>query len=1186
MHRFPVFLLTLATPLLLPVGADTSPDWTNPVIEQRADPHVYLHSDGYYYLTATAPEYDRIELRRARSIDGLADAKAAVIWRKHDRGEMGAHIWAPEIHHLGGKWYLHFTAAPAEQIWEIRPHVLECAGPDPLTDRWLEKGKVRLAWESFSLDATTFAHAGKRYYVWTQRGAAPYDGTNIYIAEMDSPTSIKGQPVMLTHPEYAWETRGHRVNEAPAVLIRHGRVFLTYSASATDANYCLGMLTASAAADLLDPKAWTKSRQPVLESSRENSQFGPGHNCFTTTPDGKTDILVYHARSYGRIEGDPLHNPDRAIRAQAIKWTSDGMPVFGGPVANGPYTIPADLSAAVITPDSRPNPGIPADRVALTPSARAADPAEALVTVATDRSVKMISPDLFGIFFEDINYAADGGLYAELIQNRSFEYTPGDRKEWNSLTAWGLVERGGGKGDLTVEADHPLHVNNPHYAVINATGQGGAVGLRNAGFDGIVLKAGELYDFAVFARQLEGVGGPLEVRLEDKDGAMLAVAALPQPGPAWTKLSVSLKSARDADDARLVLTTAAAGKLGLDMISLFPRKTYQNRPNGLRPDLAQAIADLKPKFVRFPGGCLAHGDGLDNLYRWQHTVGPVETRKAQRNIWRYHQTTGLGYFEYFQFCEDIGAKPLPVVPAGVCCQNAGHYIPGAPRGQQHIPMGEMAAYIQEVLDLIEWANGPATSKWGAVRAAAGHPEPFHLEYLGVGNEDQITPGFEERFAMIHKAVKAKHPEIIVIGTVGPAASGEDFERGWKLARQLRLEMVDEHYYMAPEWFLAHQHRYDSYDRNGPKVYLGEYASKGNTLFNALAEAAYMTSLERNGDVVRLASYAPLLAKTRHTQWHPDLIYFDNTALMLTANYHVQRLFGENPGDIWLPNTVKLAQPIVADTTAGVFLGTWETQAEFDNVRLESGTARLLDDTFTRPSDRWRAEAGDWMVANGVYQQAGSPRPALARAAARIPVKSGAAHYTLSLRARKTGGAEGFLIGFGATDADHHYWWNLGGWGNRSHGIEKGRRGAMTPVGPQVPGHIEAGRWYDVRIVVEGPRIRCYLDRKLIHDLTDDPGLSSRLAVSSVIDSKTGDMILKLVNAFPSELTVRIALEGPRAAVLPSATCTVLSGEPEATNSFSDPVRVAPKTSERTVGSSFSYPAPPHSLSVIRLRSRN
>ncbi|MBN2704487.1 MAG: glycoside hydrolase family 43 protein [Pontiellaceae bacterium] len=314
-------------------------EWTNPIVMQRADPHVFQHTDGYYYLVATVPEYDRIELRRAKTLAGLSTAEVKTVWKKHERGVMGAHIWAPEIHFIDGVWYIYFTSAPAESIWDIRPWVLSCADENPLEGEWKEEGRVKLAWESFSLDATTFAHKGKRYYVWTQRGDAPYDGTNIYIAEMDSPTSIIGAPVMLMYPDFEWETRGYRVNEAPSVLISHGKVFMTYSASATDANYCLGMLTADEDADLLDVKSWTKSKEPVLKSNPETSQYGPGHNCFVKSPDGKTDILVYHSRNYEKIEGDPLHNPDRATRAQVLAWNEDGTPNFGVPVADGPYVF-------------------------------------------------------------------------------------------------------------------------------------------------------------------------------------------------------------------------------------------------------------------------------------------------------------------------------------------------------------------------------------------------------------------------------------------------------------------------------------------------------------------------------------------------------------------------------------------------------------------------------------------------------------------------------------------------------------------------------------------------------------------------------------------------------------------------------------------------------------------------------
>jgi alpha-L-arabinofuranosidase len=611
-----------------------------------------------------------------------------------------------------------------------------------------------------------------------------------------------------------------------------------------------------------------------------------------------------------------------------------------------------------------------------------AAPPATTITVDLSQPGKPISPDLFGIFFEDINYAADGGLYAELIQNRSFEYQATEQSTWNSLTSWELVTRGDGKGSVAVDAADPIHPNNPHYVVLHVTQPGTGVGLVNAGFDGIPLKAGESYNLSLFAKQLyvgerwrppatDNIGRPLPlvVRLESNNGENLGEASLEVPGPEWTHLATTITASRTEKASHLVVLATAKGGLALDVISLFPQKTFHGRRNGLRADLAQVLADLKPRFVRFPGGCLAHGNGLGNMYRWKDTIGPLEQRREQSNLWHYHQTAGLGYFEYFQFCEDIGAKPLPVVPAGVCCQNSGQ-TNGT--GQRGLPLDQMAGYTQEVLDLIEYANGPATSPWGAKRAAAGHPEPFHLEYLGVGNEDAQTPVFRERFKLIHDAVKTKHPEISVIGTVGPSPNGEDYENGWKFADELRVGMVDEHYYEMPEWFLAHGSRYDSYDRAKSKVYLGEYASRGNTLFNALAEAAYMTDLERNGDVVRMASYAPLLAKAGHTQWNPDLIYFTNTAISPTINYYVQQMFGANGGDVYLSSTVTetpsseaasatLAVSVVRDgRSSDLIVKLVNFDAVSKPVRVELSDAERIDPSATKT-----VLTGDPLAANSL-----------------------------------------------------------------------------------------------------------------------------------------------------------------------------------------------------------------------------
>lgn len=549
---------------------------------------------------------------------------------------------------------------------------------------------------------------------------------------------------------------------------------------------------------------------------------------------------------------------------------------------------------------------------------------------------KAISPDLFGIFFEDLNYAADGGLYAELIQNRSFEYSSTEQSTWNELTAWETQTRGAAKGRVAVRSAKPIHAHNPHYISIDVRAPGEGFGVSNSGYKGVPLRAGETYEASFFAHQLfmgeawsekNGIDGrpmPVTARLETESGELLAEASARIAGRDWQRHALRLVPSKDEPKARLVILAHEQGGIALDEISLFPEKTFRGRRNGLRADLAQTIANLHPKFMRFPGGCLAHGDGVNNFYRWKETLGPIEQRRGQRNLWGYHQSVGFGYFEMFQFCEDIGAKPLPVVPAGVSCQNSNH-SPG--HGQQCVAMVDMPAYIQDVLDLIEWANGPADSRWGALRAQAGHPAPFGLKYLGVGNEDVISPDFEARFRMIQDAIRAKHPEIVVIGTSGPFPDGKDFDLGWKFARSEKVAMVDEHYYRPPQWFWDNLHRYDRYDRNGPHVYAGEYAAhetdRRNTLRSALAEAAGCIGFERNGDVVRLSSYAPLLARRGNTQWTPDLIYFDATAVYPTINYEVQRLFGTHAGDSLLPATVtgapsgkRIAVSVVRDSASG------------------------------------------------------------------------------------------------------------------------------------------------------------------------------------------------------------------------------------------------------------------------------
>ena len=527
-------------------------------------------------------------------------------------------------------------------------------------------------------------------------------------------------------------------------------------------------------------------------------------------------------------------------------------------------------------------------------------PQKTSITVTTENA-KPISDKLLGIFFEDISYAADGGLYAELIENRDFEYTPRDNRrdpDWNAKKAWGIE----GDASLDIAEENPVHENNPHYAALRITEKGA---LTNTGWDGIVVKKNARYDFSLFGRTADGKSS-VKVELLSTENEVLASGTVSVgKGETWKKANVVLKAKADCDKAHLRLTPQTPGTYHFDMVSLFPQDTWNRRKNGLRKDMMQVLYDMKPGFIRFPGGCVSHGDGLDNLYRWKNTIGPLESRKPNFNIWRYHQTVGLGYYEYFLMCEDLGAEPLPVLAAGVPCQNSAE---GGLGQQGGIPMNQMDEYTQDVLDLIEYANGdPKTSKWAKLRAEAGHPKPFNLKMIGIGNEDMITRVFEERFEYIYKAVKAKYPEIEVVGTVGPFFEGSDYEEGWRFAKSLNVDIVDEHYYCPLGWFLNHSDFYDSYQRGGTRVYLGEYSAqvprKVNCLESALAEAHYLCNVERNADVVSMISYAPLFAKRGYTRWNPDMIYFDNTSITLTAGYQVQKLFGNYAGETYLPSSI-------------------------------------------------------------------------------------------------------------------------------------------------------------------------------------------------------------------------------------------------------------------------------------------
>ena len=532
-------------------------------------------------------------------------------------------------------------------------------------------------------------------------------------------------------------------------------------------------------------------------------------------------------------------------------------------------------------------------------TALAAEPNEMVVRV--DKPGAEIQPTMYGLFFEDINYAADGGLYAELVKNRSFEF-PQHLMGWYSF------------GRVTVKDDGPFE-RNPHYVRLENPGhEAKRTGLENEGYFGVGVKAGEEYRFSVWARNVSAQAGRIRVELTDPDtmneSQVLAAQTVDITSGEWAKYTVTLKPEKTEAKGRLRIFLDSPAGVDLEHVSLFPVDTWQGHDNGLRKDLAQKLADLKPGVLRFPGGCIVEGADLATRYQWKNSVGPVENRPLNENRWLhsfthrffpdYYQSYGLGYYEFFQFAEEIGAEPLPILSVGLACQYQNSSM------DAHVPVDSLQPYIQDALDLIEFANGDVTTTWGKVRAEMGHPEPFGMKYIGIGNEQWGTE-YVERLEPFVKALRKAHPEIQIVGSAGPSpvSMKEQFDYLWEEMTRLKVDLVDEHYYSPESWFLAEGLRYDSYDRKGPKVFAGEYACHGvgkkwNHFNASLLEAAFMTGLERNADIVLMATYAPLLAHVQGWQWRPDLIWFDNLRSVGSVSYYVQQLYGLYKGTHVLP----------------------------------------------------------------------------------------------------------------------------------------------------------------------------------------------------------------------------------------------------------------------------------------------
>lgn len=811
----------------------------------------------------------------------------------------------------------------------------------------------------------------------------------------------------------------------------------------------------------------------------------------------------------------------------------------------------------------------------LAPACRAAD---AVIAVDATRPGPRPNPRMYGIFIEEINHGVDGGLYAELVRNRGFEdseppegyreiggrwldgengYDSGYTYLPDELPGWSLRESRGSRAGMRISLDDPLSGASPRSLRLDVTSPGvGGVGVANEGYWGIGLTRDAEYRLSLWARASREFTGPLRVVLEDPTGAACSqVVEIPEVPERWTQFRATLRATRTLGGARLVLTAGSTGTLWLDMVSLFPAKTYKGRPNGLRPDLAQMLEELRPGFVRFPGGCIVEGGTVETAYNWKDSLGPVWRRPETWGVWADRRTHGMGYYEYLQFCEDLGAEPLPVLFAGQTCIY---------RRAEHVPMDEMGPVIQEYLDLLEYTDGPGDSRWGRMRAAAGHPAPFGVKMVEIGNEN-VGPGYEERYAPIYEALKAKHPGIGTISCV--------------LQPSAPTEMVDEHFYNSPRWFQDNADLYDRRDRALPPVYVGEVAvtseeggpDKGN-LRAALAEGAFLLGLERNADVVRMVSYAPLLAHVNgRSGWH-GMVYFDSQQAYGTASYHLWKLFGRNlPSEVW-PTEVAYTEDAGPDIVGGIGVGTWDTAAEYRDIRVERNGETLYASDFARGAPSWTIDSGHWTAEGGTW---GQREPAIGLS---FVGEADWSNYTLHLQARKLAGAEGFLIAFGRNSGET-FWWNIGGWGNREHGIELNR----TPVGRRVPGSVETGRWYDIRVEVTGRAIRCFLDGQLVHDEQSRPAPS--LFALAGRDDATGELVLKVVNLAEESVTGELRLTGALASGQGSLT-VLTSGSLDDNNALDDQTKVVPRTrAARLEGATLRQRFAARSLTVLRVPLR-
>ncbi|MBR5536043.1 MAG: hypothetical protein IKU60_05285 [Clostridia bacterium] len=779
------------------------------------------------------------------------------------------------------------------------------------------------------------------------------------------------------------------------------------------------------------------------------------------------------------------------------------------------------------------------------------DAVEYTLTVDTENILHAMSPTMYGLFFEDLSMAGDGGLYAELLRNTCFHDSD------TNIPYWHLYTSEGASGSMGLNKTNNLNDVQYQHLKLNITKmpEGGHVGIRNEGYNGMEFETGKEYTLTFFARTDNFKGSVSAVLLSATGEIISNPVAVNKLTDEWTEYTLTLTPSEYAAQGEMALyCQGGPGTVYFDVVSLFP-ETYKDHK--LRIDMAQYLADLNPTFLRFPGGCYVEGKTMDDAFRWKNTLYNKEDRAGHNSLWNYRVTDGLGYYEFLVLSEDLGAEPLYVCGVGIA----------------HEDNEDWEYWINDVLDAIEFANGDVTTKWGAVRAEMGHPEPFNLKYVEIGNEanHQYTR-YEERYQDFYDAIREKYPNINLIADCNIPGN--------------TIDIVDEHYYKKSEWFMENAYMYDNYDRNGYKVYVGEYGVHRyhglQNLNAALGEAAFMTGMERNSDVVTMSSYSELFANLNHQNWNATSAFFDSSRLYATPSYYAQKMFAEKVGDVVLPSALDASDGTFnVKITGGVGLGTWNTNATFSDIKVTSNTdGSVLFEGNSDTDGDWSKAAGTWTVENGVINQstiAGDCRIWLDG--------KDWNNYTYEVTARKNSGKEGVLLILGHEDSDNFYYVNLGGWTNTKSAIERTVDGTKSTVSATVPGEFEQNRDYKIKAVVNNNNIKVYVDGEIMFDYWCNGSAECPLYYVAQRDNSTGDIILKVVNTANEDYHVNIDLKGAEG-VLSEAEATIMTADTKlCENSFDNPTNVAPVTIPVDgVSESFGYTFMRNSITVMTINA--